>query len=187
MIYEVDTLLDCIVYATIYDKNFNKITTKELQPFYSTSYRGNSMENLIENIIIDSKDFLKSNSTQSGYSSGWSESFFNTNSWNVLDIEVVMLNKPMMYEDEAAADSMDFIIKRAYRFCSQYYGDIEIYSSYFNVYHSNNKFKIEMDNNIYLKVEKIIKECFPYFSHVTYVDNPKDVINVINNFDELIS
>ena len=64
MILKIDTLLDCIITATIYDKKLNIISSKELQSTYTTLYRAKSKDKLIKNIIDDSKDFLESNSSK---------------------------------------------------------------------------------------------------------------------------
>lgn len=185
MIYEIDTLFDCIIIATIYDENLNVISSKELQSSYSTLYRGESLNKLIQNIIDGSKDFLESNSNQNGLN--WTEKFFDTNIWSSLDISVTLLNNPRIYETEEDADKMHFLIKRAYQFCKKHYTEIDVYDDYFYVYTNSYKYKIQMDNSIYLKVEKIIKDYFPYYSHVTYIDYPSDIITVINNFDSYVN
>ena len=53
MIYEIDTLFDCIMIATIYNENLDVISSKELQYSYSTLYRGESLNKLIQNEITD--------------------------------------------------------------------------------------------------------------------------------------
>lgn len=184
MLYEVDTLFDCTVTATIYDKSHSIIASKELQDWYSSLYRGSSKDELIQNIIDSYKYFLELNSIKNGLNR--TENFFGVDNWNSLDINVTLLNNPRVYENEDDAEKMHFMVKRAYRFCEKYY-DMDVYTSYFKVYTNSYVYKVEMDDSIYLKVEKIIQNAFPYFSHITYVDYPQDVVSVINDFDGWIN
>lgn len=182
MIYEIDTVFDAVVTVSAMDENGYEISNREIQDMYNNIYTASSKQELVNNIKSDVEKFLDINK-----GSGWSQWFLNTTNWNYIKVNVELLKEPDEYENEIESEIMDNEIKRAYRYCKNDMLDVEIYTCYFNVYYSGVKYRVEKYGGGFIRIDRIIKECFPYHAEVTYVESAKEVSGIIRDFKSWVN